>query len=61
MTGNQLYVGLFLHLFGNIPVFKRFAMSFSASLIKKFRSDIDGDYRCLDARPLVLVGLMGSG
>ena len=36
-------------------------MSFSASLIKKFRSDIDGDYRCLDARPLVLVGLMGSG
>jgi shikimate kinase len=36
-------------------------MSFSASLIKKFRSDIDGDYRCLDTRPLVLVGLMGSG
>ena len=36
-------------------------MSFSASLIKKFRSDIDGDYRCLNARPLVLVGLMGSG
>ena len=36
-------------------------MSFSASLIKKFRSDIDGDYRCLYTRPLVLVGLMGSG
>ena len=36
-------------------------MSFSASLIKKFRSDIDGVYRCLDTRPLVLVGLMGSG
>ena len=35
-------------------------MSFSASLIKKFRSDIDGDILS-GHRPLVLVGLMGSG
>jgi len=36
-------------------------MSFPTSLIKKFRSDIEGDYRYVGARPLVLVGLMGSG
>jgi shikimate kinase len=36
-------------------------MSFSTSLIKKFRSDIDGDYACLTPKTIVLVGLMGSG
>ena len=36
-------------------------MSFSASLIKKFRSDIDGDYARLTPKTMVLVGLMGSG
>ena len=36
-------------------------MSFPTSLIKKFRSDIEGDYRCIGDEPLVLVGLMGSG
>ena len=36
-------------------------MSFSTSLIKKFRSDIDGDYACLTHKTIVLVGLMGSG
>lgn len=36
-------------------------MSFPTSLIKKFRSDIEGDYHCIGDEPLVLVGLMGSG
>jgi len=36
-------------------------MSFSASLVKKFRSDIDGEYQFLGSKPVVLVGLMGSG
>lgn len=38
-----------------------FMMSFSTPLIKKFRSDIEGDYRYIGVKPLVLVGLMGSG
>ncbi len=36
-------------------------MSFTPDLIKKFQADIDGDYYREQTKPIVLVGLMGSG
>lgn len=36
-------------------------ISLTASQIKLFSADIDGTYKLLQNRPLILVGLMGSG